>query len=275
MISHEFVSLGTLAILTLSTILCLYGLLSRKQAVLRYGARFFWCALALQTLGLLFGFHKTFGQGLSGGAYMQLVAWFVGLAAILLSVKLKQQAAVSFAAPLCALLFALSLPYIERSIVLPTSLDASFYILHIATLFGSLALMAISFIVSGLFLVLERRIKRKERVKGFMEDMPALSLLDTINGFCILATFPCYTIGIVSGLVRSKPIFGNTFTGDPKELTSILVWLLLAFVFHNRLARSWTGKKPAITMLIVFLLSLFSFLIINTLMPSHHTFSLK
>ncbi|MBQ7607691.1 MAG: cytochrome c biogenesis protein CcsA [Desulfovibrionaceae bacterium] len=272
MISYEYASLCTLAVYFTSSVSGLTGMITRKTWLQKAGCALCALALLLQTIGLLTGFHKNFTGGLSGGAYLQMVAWFVALISLVLWGKFKQKTAVLFAAPLCTLLFTLSIPYISKVQAIPESLGSSFYVLHIGALFLSLALMAVSCIASLLFLFIDSRIKSKKPVKGFLTDMPALNILDKINGFCIVMTFPLYTVGIAAGLLRAKPVYGATFTGDPKELVSLLVWAALAFVFHNRLARSWTGRKPALTMLCIFFTSLFSLLIINTVMDTHHAF---
>ena len=272
MISHELTSWSIFLFFLFATLTGLGGILGRRPALQRAGCVLATVAFLLQTTSFFLGFHKSFEGGLSAGAYLQIFAWFTGLVGLVLWFKLRQRTALIFAVPLCAALFAMSLPYMEQAIVLPASLRSSFYVLHIAFLFISLSLMAVSFIVSCLFLFLERRIKSKQRIKGFMEDMPALSVLDSINKVCILTSFPFYTIGILSGLIRNKPVYGATFSGDPKEIVSLIIWALLAFVFHNRLSASWAGKKPALTMICIFLLSLFSLFVVNTLMDTHHTF---
>ncbi|MBO4368619.1 MAG: cytochrome c biogenesis protein CcsA [Desulfovibrio sp.] len=271
-LSHSLSTGSTLVCFIFATVLGLTGLLTRSISLQKAACVAALLGFLCQTLALALGFHKSFGGGLSGGAYLQLLAWFTAFSALFLWLKMKQRAAIVFAAPLCAAFFAMSLPYMERAIVLPAPLNASFYFLHMGTLFIALALMAIAFIVSALFLILERHIKTKQKVKGFLQDMPALSALDAINGFCIKISFPLYTIGILSGLFRSKLVYGATFSGDPMEVLSLIIWALLAFVFHNRLASSWTGRKPALTMISIFLLSLFSLFVINTFMHSHHTF---
>ena len=152
---------------------------------------------------------------------------------------------------------------------MPPSLKAPFYALHIGALFLSLGLLTLSFAAGALFLFLEGRIKSKQRMKGFWQDMPALSMLDRINAFTTLTAFPLYTLGIVAGLIWAKPVFGATVTGDPKEVISIVVWLLF---FHNRLANGWKGRKPAQLAVFIFLLCLFSILVVNTFMETHHAF---
>ncbi|MBQ7738196.1 MAG: cytochrome c biogenesis protein CcsA [Desulfovibrionaceae bacterium] len=272
MLSHQASTIITIIFYAGSTLLGLWGMLNRKTSWQSAGC---WLALAgfiFQTLTLALGFHKSFPSGLSAGAYLQMLAWFLGLSGLIIWLKLKQRTALTFATPFCLTLFAMSIPYMEQVIIIPQSVQSSFYFLHIGALFVSLALLAISFIASAIFLILEHRIKTKRGVKGFLQDLPALAILDKLNGFGIIISFPLYTIGLIVGFLRAAPVYGSTFSGDPKEIVTIIIWLLLAVIFHNRLARSWTGKKPALMMIGIFLLSIFSLLVVNTIMPSHHAF---
>lgn len=267
--SRELVSIVTIFFYGTGMVLGFWGLFARRTKLQDMGC---WLALIgflFQTVMLFLGFHH---GGLSSGAYLQMLAWFVGLAGLALWRFLRQKGAPILAIPLCLTLFIMSIPYLGNAILLPKTVQSSFYVLHIGTLFMSFALISVSFIVSLLFLLLERRIKGKQSLKGFMQDVPALSLLDKINAFGILTAFPLYTLGMISGLLRAKPTYGATFTGDPKEVFSIVIWCLFAVLFHNRLVRAWTGKKPALMVVCIFCLCAFSLLVVNTVMESHHAF---
>ena len=107
------------------------------------------------------------------------------------------------------MLFAMSAPYLSALVQVPPSLKAPFYALHIGALFLSLGLLALAFAAGALFLFLEGRIKSKQSMKGFWQDMPALSMLDKINAFTTLTAFPLYTLGIVAGLIWPNPSSGH------------------------------------------------------------------
>ena len=130
----------------------------------------------------------------------------------------------------------------------------------------------LAFAAGALFLFMEGRIKSKQSVKGFWQDMPALSMLDRINALTVLTAFPLYTLGIVSGLVWAKPVFGGVVTGDPKEVVSIVIWALLSVLFNNRVTKGWRGRKPAQLAVFIFILCLFSIVVVNTFMETHHAF---
>jgi ABC-type transport system involved in cytochrome c biogenesis permease subunit len=66
-------------------------------------------------------------------------------------------------------------------------------------------------------------------------------LLDTIGYVCILAGFTLMTIGLITGFVYAKTIWGKFWSADPKEIWSIITWLLYAALLHGRLMIGWRG----------------------------------
>lgn len=262
----------TLAAYALAGIVGLCGMLLRKAAWRRLGCVLSVVAFGCQTAMLVLGVHGAQPGGLSVGAYLQMLAWFILLCGLALWARLRQDAPPLFASLLGLILFLMSAPWLDSAVTLPASLKAPFFALHIGALFFSLGLLTLAFAAGALFLALEGRIKGKQRMRGFWQEMPALSLLDRINAICALGAFPLYTVGIVTGLIWAGPVFGATVSGDPKEVVSLLVWLLLAVLFHNRLANGWKGRKPARLAVCIFLLSLFSLVVVNAFMETHHAF---
>ncbi len=270
MFSPELLTAITIGIYLAATIAGFGGLIWNKKSWCKAGG---WLAIAsfiCQTVILIFGFHKYLPDGLSFGAYMQLVAWFFLLCGIIAWQRMRVDTILLFAAPLGLILFLMSAPWLHVAVVAPGSLSASFYALHIGSLFLALGLVALAFVAGIIFLVLQHRLKKKRKFNGIWAEMPALSVLDKINAVCSICAFPLYTLGVVAGLFWAQPIYGSSFNGDPKEIVSLLVWTLLGMLFYNRLLRGWQGRKPAILVIVVFLLCFFSILCVNLLLSTHH-----
>jgi ABC-type transport system involved in cytochrome c biogenesis permease subunit len=217
------------------------------------------------------GSHAALPGGLSLGAYLQLLAWFLLLCGILGRLTFALEAPLLFAAPLAFLLAAIAYPFLHRQLVLPAPLSGYFYALHIGALFLSLAIIALALGAGLLFLYMHRKIKSKERLVGFQKDFPALSILDKINALCVVTGFPLYTVGIGAGFVWAASVWGTTLSGDPKEVISLLIWLSFAVLFHQRLLRDWQGRKPALFAIGLFALCVFS-IVANMFLPTHHAF---
>ena len=148
----------------------------------------------------------------------------------------------------------------------------NFFTLHVGCVFLALACMTLSCGAGMLFLIQERSLKSKAPPTGFYRDLPALSGLDRLNGLSSLFGFPLYSLGLLFGMVSARLAWGTLLSGDPKELISLLIWGLYACLFHQRLAGGWRGRKPALLGIAVFAAALFSLCVVNTLMPTHHSF---
>lgn len=270
MLSAEALTAITICLYLVASITGICGFVWRRPNWRRLGC---WLALAsfiCQTIILIFGFHGLQPSGPSFGAYLQLLAWFSLLAGIAAWLRSHNDAILLFAAPLGLILFLMSSPWLATPIQMPPSLSKSFYALHIGALFLGLGLLALAFLAGVAFLIIQRRLKSRKKMRGLWEDMPALSLLDQINAVCAILAFPLYSLGLIAGLFWARPVFGASFSGDPKEIISLFIWAILGLLFYNRLARGWRGRNPAILACLIFLLSLFSILVINLFFSTHH-----
>jgi len=104
----------------------------------------------------------------------------------------------------------------------------------------------------------------------FFKRLPALELLDNIGYACIVVGFSLLTIGLITGFVYAKSLWGSFWSWDPKEVWSGIAWLIYAALLHGRLALGWRGRKTAIMSIIGFGILLFTFLGVNLLLTGHH-----
>lgn len=270
MFSPESLTAVTIFFYLLATFAGIGGFFRQGAFLRRAGCWLAVSAFLCQTLALIFGFHRLMPDGLSLGAYLQLLAWFLLLFGIGAWLRLKHDSILLFTAPLGLILFLLSTPWLKGAIKLPPSLSTPFYALHIGALLLSLGLLALAFIAALVFLFLAHRLKTRKKLRGIWKDLPALALLDKINAVCAISAFPLYTIGLLAGLFWSGRIYGSALSGDAKEVASVAIWLLLGALFYNRLALGWHGRKPALLACLIFLLSFFSIVFINVFISAHH-----
>ena len=140
---------------------------------------------------------------------------------------------------------------------------------HIITIFIGEASLALACGIGVLYLVQERSIKTK--VHGFFfKRLPSLELLDTTGYACIVVGFTMLTIGLITGLVYAKSVWGRFWGWDPKEVWSGITWLIYAALLHERLAVGWRGRKAAILAIVGFVVLLFTFFGVNFLLKGHH-----
>ncbi|MDR1857351.1 MAG: cytochrome c biogenesis protein [Desulfovibrio sp.] len=271
-IAAQHSTIVTLCLYGVATVAGFAGMLLRSPGLRRTGCVAAVLGLLAQTFAMALGFHKSLPGGLSMGAYLQLIAWFALLCGTASLIKLRRDSLLLLSAPLGLALFLMSTPWLGTPVKVPDSLHASFYALHIGSLFLSLGLLVLAGAAAVLFLFLERRIKAKRPMEGFWKDMPPIALLDSINAVTTVTAFPLYTIGLMAGLLWAEPLFGARVTGDPKQIVSLVIWILFAFLFHARVARGMKGRKPASLTLTILCLCLFSVVVVNTVMHTHHAF---
>ncbi len=275
MISFEQSTVIILILYGCATIGGIAGMLLRQRwlrivAVSLSIGSFLW-----QTFEMAGGSHATMPQGLSWGQYLQILAWFIVLCSLAGLVKLRSSTPTLFVTPLALMLYLMSYRFLDLQITLPKELGASFYTLHIGALYLSLALIALAFAAGIIFIYVDNLIKSKLALPSFIKDLPALAILDKINALAVIIGFPLFTVGIVSGFIWAGIAWKQTLSGDPKEVVSIFIWALYAIVFHARIILGKRGRKPALMIIWLFGLSVFSILVVNSFMDTHHSFTLQ
>lgn len=254
------------------------GLPLHKPKIQVLGRIVTWMAFGLHTILILMMVLGQNAEELSRGYFVQLLAWTI-LFVYFIGWKIFKSSFLGMtAAPMGLLLLILSYKVDQSQIELPDRLKELFLVLHIGPLFASLGLLTLATGAAMLFLHMDRKIKAKTRLSDFDRGLPALGTYDRVNNLAVVVGFPLYTVGIVSGFIwapiawgRAGSVFG---TWDPKEIFSLFQWFLYAAIFYLRVMCGWRGRKAAIMIIIIFGISLFSFLVVNSFMPTHHSFSL-
>lgn len=252
----------------------LLGIVAAKPMLRRAGSLTTVAGFALHTLDLALLLTLEGGTALvSGQFYFSLLAWSLLFIFFLVWWRLHLEVLGLLAAPLALLLFLSSEIVTASRLPLPRLLGGLFFGLHIGALFLAIALLAMAFGAGAAYLHLERKIKTKTKVAGFARTLPSLSACDAVNGWAVAVGFPLYTVGLLSGFIWAHFTWHRAFSGDPKEITALAIWLLFAFLFHQRLFLGWRGRKTARLAIWIFSLSLVSMLCINFFVPTHHSFA--
>ena len=200
---------------------------------------------------------------------LSAAAFFLGCMFLFFQYKLDLKTLGIFASILLSatMLIVLILPQtpIEKNSVLK-----GFWLYsHIILVFSGEAALALACGTGILYLLQERGIQAK-KPGFFFKRLPSLDLLDSA-GYTFLTTgFTLLTMGLVTGFIYAKTIWGRFWGWDPKEVFSMGTWLIYAALLHLRLYSGWRGRKSAIMTIIGFLIIIFTFLGVNILLGGHH-----
>ncbi len=209
---------------------------------------------------------------ISKDLYFYGFSWFLTLILATVGYKIKNNFLLLISSPLLFVLLHTAM-LAERSAEMAyVPLGGMLFLVHILAISIALILVLISGVASILFLIQEKSMKMKMKASNFMKLFPSLEALDKINYTSTLVGFPCYTIGLACGFIWAGSAWGAMFSGDIKEITSLIIWTLYAILFHARIGLSYKGKKPALLAITICALSIFSLLGVNTLFSTHHNF---
>jgi cytochrome c-type biogenesis protein CcsB len=143
--------------------------------------------------------------------------------------------------------------------------------IHTFLAFLGNAAFAMAFGIGIMYLIQEHHLKSKQ-LRGLFQRLPSLQILDEVNYRLITLGFPLLTLAIITGAIWAESAWGSYWRWDPKEVWSLITWLIYALVLHVRLTAGWRGRKAAILSIMGFISVMFTFFGVNLLLKGVHAF---
>jgi len=116
-----------------------------------------------------------------------------------------------------------------------------------------------TFCAGLMYLIQERQLKSRHPGRLTFR-LPPLELLDDVAVKSVLFGFPLLTLAMISGSAWAEHVRGTFFTLRPREIWSILSWLIYAGLLYARVSAGWRGRKAAVLAILGFCFVLFAFL---------------
>jgi cytochrome c-type biogenesis protein CcsB len=200
-----------------------------------------------------------------------LLSWTVIIIYMLLEYLYKIRVLGALIIPLNSviLLYANFLPNEINN--LPVDMRSLWLSLHISVIFIGYGVFTLAFCVSLAYLIQEKQLKEK-KTSVFYYRLPPLKKLDKLSYRLVALGFPLLTIGILSGAIWSKQIWGTYWQWNAKQVWTTITWLIYALYLHNHFSNSWQGRKSAYITVIGFLAILFTYLGLAFLSVDFHNF---
>lgn len=242
----------------------------QKDYLQRTGFFLLLVGFLFHTLTIVYGYIKAGHLPVSNmHETLSFAAWAIAVVFLFIQLKFNLKILGVFAAPLLTLIM-LVVSRLPSGPAQATPIFQSFWLLsHVTVIFIGEAAFALACGVGILYLLQEHEIKTKKH-RFFFKRLPSLELLDSTGYLCIVAGFTMLTLGLVTGFVYAKAVWGHFWRWDPKEVWSGITWLFYAVLLHERLTVGWRGRRSAIMAIIGFAFLVFTFLGVNLLLKGHH-----
>jgi cytochrome c-type biogenesis protein CcsB len=222
------------------------------------------------TLGLLV-FHLRHPPLYSGFEALFSLAWVVMLNYLLFELLTGLRVAGAFLLPLTLffLIYAGVLPRPWEAAGVPL---ASYWVLvHSLVALAGYGALTLAFAAAVMYLLQERKLRRKD-FHLFYQRLPSLDTLDSLAYRFVLYGFPLLSLGIVIGSLWARQAWGLPFLREPKELFSVLLWLVYAAYLGARVLLGWRGRRAAYLLVGGFGLLVFNFFVVNLFLSRRHVF---
>ena len=153
----------------------------------------------------------------------------------------------AFTWPPLAMFLLLVAVQFPRELIQPQNLLKGFWlVVHIITIFVGDAAFALACGRRGAFTCSRNAASSAKHPVFFFKRLPSLELLDNTGYACVVVGFTLLTIGLITGMVYAKNVWGRMWSWDPKEVWSAITWIFYAALLHERLTVGWRGRRAAI-----------------------------
>ncbi|PWJ24039.1 cytochrome c-type biogenesis protein CcsB [Branchiibius hedensis] len=184
------------------------------------------------------------------------IRW-LGMFVTLIAILLEMAAALVF--------------YTAASQLMP-SLQSYWLSIHVTVATLSIGLFTLAFVVQLLYLVQARR-ESRERTGGFLDALPNSTTLDRLAYGIVIIAFPLWTFTLIAGAIWAQKAWGHYWNWDPKEVWTLVIWVMYAAYLHARYTAGWSGKKAAYLALAAYACIIINYGIVNVYFVGQHSYS--
>ncbi len=245
-----------------------------KKEVLKYAQIVLLIGFGFHTVFWIIKSYQIFSSSiLSFKDLLNFLSWELVFIYFLFTLSaLKIYTTGLFLLPLVLLLFFLSFVFPKQMLSPFGPHFKSFWFpVHAITGLLSHGFLLFGVIVSLMYILQEREIKKKH-LGLFFKKLPPLEYLDKANEKCLYLGFILLSFAMITGAIWSEIAFGNYWRWSPKEVITLILWLIYAVLIHQRILIGWRGKKASYMFILGFSIWLISFFVINLFSKGFHTY---
>lgn len=240
----HFSALFSFVLYLVASLAFLFWGMARSEKLGRAGTLITFVAFGFHTLALvllLFDERSPFSGNL--GDYLFSLSW--GIVLLYLMAQRKRHYAMlgAFVVPSVCLIIASSswLVHLSHGVKLESG-TGLLLLLHVLPALISEVSLLFALLISALFLVQERKLKR-HAVDAVTLSGPSLSFLDDWNSRLVWVGFLTMSLAILSGSVWAVSTHQTLLGNDYRQLSALLSWVILALILHLRVGQHWPSRK--------------------------------
>ncbi|GAA1718723.1 c-type cytochrome biogenesis protein CcsB [Kribbella yunnanensis] len=157
------------------------------------------------------------------------------------------------------------------------ALHSYWLVIHVSAAAISGGAFTVGGLVSVLYLI-KARAERKALDGGSMSAalrrLPSAEAMDGTAYKVLAFAFPLWTFGVlVAGPIWAEYAWGRYWGWDPKEVWSLVTWVVYAAYLHARATAGWRGRRAATIAIIGWFVFIFNFVGVNLLVSGLHSYA--
>ena len=195
-------------------------------------------------------------------------AWGIALCFIIFEKKYDFKAMGTFVAPIVFIIIGYAAMQNKDVRPLMPALQSKWLGIHVSLAILSYGSFGVAAGMSSMYLL-----RNKFSNDDFItKHVPSLEKLDILSYRAISLGFLLLTLVIITGAIWAERAWGRYWAWDPKETWSFITWIIYSIYLHVRITKGWEGKRAALFSVIGFICVLFTYIGVNTLLPSIHSY---
>ncbi len=239
---------------------------SKKEVLGRWSSWGTGIGLIFHTIAIIIRFGKSgFAPMTNMYESLSFLVWVLVFAFLIFEriYSLRSLGAVVLPVVFALMAFASS-PIIPKDVTpLVPALQSYWLALHVSFSLIGYAFFAIASGVGVIYLLEER----------FNWTKFSSSKLDDICYKAVAVGFPIFTLGgLIFGAIWAQKAWGRYWGWDPKEVWTLITWVVFALYLHTRLTWGWKGKRSAWIAVVGFVAALFTYFGVNYLLSGLHSY---
>jgi ABC-type uncharacterized transport system permease subunit len=212
--------------------------------------------------------HSVPYQDLYGS--MSLFGWLLAITYLGLELFHGQRSVGPFVLPFVIVLFLAAWSETGAPPPAPPA-HGPLFAFHVTLNILAYAAFTLAFVLSVIYL-LQNHLLRDRKLSTVFWRFPALDVLEGMSRSSVIVGMISLAIGMTLGFIWAHRIRGSYFSGDAKEIMTLVVFVLYGSYLWLSRKTAWRGARASLLCLICFVFPILSITVVNLYLSHYHRF---